>query len=370
MKITFPHMGNMYVPIKVLLDTVGISYVIPPYGLKSTMEKGIIHSPEFACLPFKSVLGDFIYGLEHGADFILFGGGCGQCRFGYYGDLHNEILKNLDYKMDFVNLELNNMNTKNILNGIKPLTSGKRTIDIIKALAYAIKTVYMVDSLTALSRHIRCREMTKGQTDRIISQFHSKAQKAFGYKNIAKLINSTKKALKQVPLDKNYKPIKVSIVGEIYIGAHPLLNFELEKKLGNLGVEVQNSLSVSHWITEHFVKKMIPLKLKDRSIQAGNEFIKTNDIGGHGIQTIGNSILSAKKGLDGVIHVYPFTCMPEIIAQSAFSEIQKKYSIPIMTLIVDEMTGEAGYMTRLEAFIDMIRMKKTLAGETQIAAAL
>lgn len=63
-------------------------------------------------------------------------------------------------------------------------------------------------------------------------------------------------------------------------------------------------------------------------------------------------------GFDGVVHIYPLTCMPEIVAQSTFNEVQKKYNIPIMTLIVDEMTGEAGYTTRLEAFIDMILMKK------------
>ena len=64
------------------------------------------------------------------------------------------------------------------------------------------------------------------------------------------------------------------------------------------------------------------------------------------------------NNLNGVIHLYPLTCMPEIIAQCAFDEIQKKYGIPIMTLIIDEMTGESGYITRFEAFIDMLEMKR------------
>ncbi|MDD4707501.1 MAG: CoA protein activase, partial [Firmicutes bacterium] len=36
--------------------------------------------------------------------------------------------------------------------------------------------------------------------------------------------------------------------------------------------------------------------------------------------------------------------------------------IPVMTLVLDEMTGEAGYMTRLEAFVDLIRRKKEMKG--------
>lgn len=360
MKITFPHMGNMYVPVKVLLDTIGIDYVMPPLSVKDNLELGVLHSPEFACLPFKTILGDFIYGIENGATFILFGGGCGQCRLGYYGDLQAEILKSLGYKIEFVCLDLSNMTVKELLIKLKPLTDGKSISNIIKGITCATRTVFMVDRLNDLARYTRCREINKGQTDKIITQFHNKAQKTSGYKSIKKLILSARKALNEITLDKTYKPIKVSIVGEMYVAAHPRINLDLERKLGNLGVEVHNNLSISHWITDHFLKKMLPVKLKNKPHEAGKEFIKTDDIGGHGIHTIGCSILSAKNNFDGVIHLYPFTCMPEIIAQCTFSEIQNKYNIPIMTLIIDEMTGEAGYMTRIEAFIDMLEIRREI----------
>lgn len=368
MKITFPHMGNMYIPIKVLLDTSGIEYVMPPFCSKGALEQGVIHSPEFACFPFKTVLGDFIYGLENGAEFILFGSGCGQCRFGYYGNLHEEILKSLDYNMQFVCLELNNMSIKDILSSIKPLTEGKKTGILLKSIIFAAKTVFSVDKLTSLARYTRCREIKRGETDRVMASFHRQAQKAYGYKSINSLIRNTRKALLNIAIDRNYKPLRISIVGEIFVGAHPLTNFDIEKKLGNMGVEVHTNLNISHWIMEHFIKKMLPFKFKDKALEAAKEFIKTNDIGGHGIYTVGHSILSAKKNFDGVVHIYPFTCMPEIIAQSTFNEIQQKYGIPIMTLIVDEMTGESGYLTRLEAFVDIIRMKKSAIGNENISS--
>jgi predicted nucleotide-binding protein (sugar kinase/HSP70/actin superfamily) len=89
MKLTFPHMGNMYIPIKVLLDSIELPYVIPPLCNKNTMESGQLYSPEFMCLPFKTMLGDFLYALNKGADVILCGSSCGQCRQGYYGELLN-----------------------------------------------------------------------------------------------------------------------------------------------------------------------------------------------------------------------------------------------------------------------------------------
>ena len=44
----------------------------------------------------------------------------------------------------------------------------------------------------------------------------------------------------------------------------------------------------------------------------------------------------------------PFTCMPEIIAQSVLTKVSADLQIPILFLIVDEHTGEAGYQTRLK----------------------
>jgi predicted nucleotide-binding protein (sugar kinase/HSP70/actin superfamily) len=367
MKVTFPHMGSMYVPVKVLLDTIGIDYVMPPLCTKGPLELGIKHAPEFACLPFKTILGDFIHGLENGAEFILFGGGCGQCRLGYYGDLQAEILKSLTYNMEFVCLDLTNLTFKDILSKIKPLTEGKSLLTLIKGIILATKIVYMVDRLNEQARYTRCRELAKGGTDIILTRFHNMAQKSYGYKSIRKLIQSASQALKNIPIDKKHTPLRVSIVGEMYVAAHPLINFDLERKLGNLGVEVHNNLCISHWITDHFIKKMLPFRLKNKAHEAGKEYMHTDDVGGHGIHTIGCSILSAKAGFDGVVHLYPFTCMPEIIAQCAFDEVQDKYGIPIMTLIIDEMTGEAGYSTRLEAFIDMLEMRKQYSSKVHIA---
>ncbi|TYQ16229.1 UNVERIFIED_CONTAM: putative nucleotide-binding protein (sugar kinase/HSP70/actin superfamily) [Acetivibrio alkalicellulosi] len=360
MIVTFPHMGEMYIPIKVLLDTSDIDYIIPPYRKKESLEAGVMHSPEFACLPFKTILGDFIYGVENGANFILFGGGCGQCRLGYFGDLQSEILRSLNYRINFVCVDLSNLSIKEVLKKIQPLTKGKNKLKIVKGIIYAIKTVYMIDNLSKLSRYTRCRETNKGDTDRIISNLHENIQNEKCYRAIKLLIKSARKKIKKIPLDKARRPIKISIVGEMYVAAHPYINFEIEKKLGNMGVEVYNNLCISNWITEHLIKKMLPFKLKNKPIEAGKEFIRTDDIGGHGMHTIGWSALSGKRNIDGVIHIFPFTCLPEVIAQCTFSEIQKKYSIPIMSLIIDEMTGEAGYITRLEAFVDMLEQKKLI----------
>ena len=70
------------------------------------------------------------------------------------------------------------------------------------------------------------------------------------------------------------------------------------------------------------------------------------------------SIYYANKGFDGVIQLLPLNCMPEIVAKSILCNVSKDLNFPIMTLILDEMTGEAGYLTRLEAFVDLLKRRR------------
>ena len=38
--------------------------------------------------------------------------------------------------------------------------------------------------------------------------------------------------------------------------------------------------------------------------------------------------------------------------------ISKDKDFPIMSLVIDEMTGEAGYITRIEAFVDLLERRE------------
>lgn len=50
--------------------------------------------------------------------------------------------------------------------------------------------------------------------------------------------------------------------------------------------------------------------------------------------------------------------MPEIVSQNILAKVSREEDIPVMTLVLDEQTGKAGYQTRIEAFIDLVKRKK------------
>ena len=75
MKVTFPHMGNLYIPVKALLTSLGVDVIVPPKSSKRTFSIGSRHAPETACLPLKVNIGNYIEAFEMGADTILMAGG-------------------------------------------------------------------------------------------------------------------------------------------------------------------------------------------------------------------------------------------------------------------------------------------------------
>ncbi|WP_010248581.1 hypothetical protein [Acetivibrio cellulolyticus] len=357
MKVTFPHMGNTYISVKALLDDLGVECVIPPFNNKKTLELGTKYAPEMACLPLKINIGNYIEAYKQGADTILITGGRGPCRFGYYCEMSKEILADTDYDMDIITLDGPNGNIKGFLNRIKKLAGGFNVYKIIKVIKSTTIVSKRVDELEKLTLKTRPRELKKGLTDKIYKSFQDKVKSVRGSQEILKLLEETKKQLLEIEIDKEFVPLRVGIVGEIYTTIDSFTNFHIESILGNMGIEVDRSITISGWIIEHMLKNILPAK-KDLSYKEAAEPYLGRMIGGHAQETIGNTVLYAQKGFDGVIQVYPLTCMPEIVAESILPSVERDYDMPVLTLIIDEMTGEAGYLTRIEAFVDLLTKRK------------
>ena len=107
------------------------------------------------------------------------------------------------------------------------------------------------------------------------------------------------------------------------------------------------------------IKKGLRLPVDKSYVEAARPYLKTM-IGGHAQETIGHAVMMAKAGFDGLIQIYPLTCMPEIVAQGILKNISRDFDIPIMTMIIDELTGEDGYLTRIEAFVELLRRRREL----------
>lgn len=66
----------------------------------------------------------------------------------------------------------------------------------------------------------------------------------------------------------------------------------------------------------------------------------------------------AEEGFDGLVHLKSTGCTPEIDVMPVLQRISRDYHIPVLYLSFDSQTSDAGLDTRLEAFYDMISMRK------------
>jgi len=347
---------------QVLLHELGrYDLIIPSKPNKKTAELGAMHSPEFICTPFKITLGTFIEGLERGATHLGMGGCNAYCRFGYYWPVQKLILEDLGY--DFKFIFLNYESPKEILQGIKrDISPNYSILQIIRAFRMMWLKNRLTDLVDKLIYKYRAVENTKGDTERLAQKAFNTIVETKGIHKIKRLTKTLPQMFeKEIDYDKKANPLKVVVNGEIYVVLEPSLNLDIMKRLNEIGVQVETPITLRRYVD--LGVKLNPFKKLhyEHSVAAAKPYVEYR-CGGETQENLGDVITYKKEGWDGIIHLYPFTCMPEIIARSIFPQISKEYDMPVMSLVLDEQTGEAGLQTRLEAYIDLLARKREANG--------
>lgn len=358
MKATFPHMGNVYIGVKTLLDGLEIDYTIPPKNNKTSLDIGSLYSPEEICLPFKIMIGNYIQAIEQGADTIIIPGSCGPCRFGEYCELQMNLLKSMGYDLNFIVLDYpKDIGMKELYKRITKISSNssKTTYEKFKALFDAVKVMNLIDEIEQSSHYYAGFERNKGECKSILNNCKNEAMKCSSSKEMIILLNYYKEKINHISADINKNPIKIALIGEIYTVIEPYSNFYIEDKLMDYGVSSKRGLTPSWWLKNTILS---PLKLNSLTIKKNAKPYLPMEIGGHAMECVGEAVTACKEGFDGAIQIFPMGCMPEIVSKSILPTVSKQLNFPIMSLVVDDMTGEAGYITRIEAFIDLLERRR------------
>ena len=348
--VSFPHLSNYDVPIKYLIEKLTDATVIPsPSITKKTIELGSKYSPDYVCMPFKYTLGNYIESLDNGANILIQAGG--GCRFGYYFELQKKILEDLGYKFEFYSLSDNDVNgigsMYNMLRKINP------NLKKIKYLYYLALTFLMINYMDKIDMYIRKNigfEIKKGSFERIKKGMLNSFYKSNNIFTLIKNYYKYKRKFKNIKLDKPKNCIKVGIIGELYTSMEENANYFIEKELSNMNIEVTRYTNVTFLlVTKRFKEKYYLWKAR--------KYCKYS-MGSDAMENISRAKILIDKGYDGIIHIKPFGCTPEIGAMKVLEKLCTNEKIPLMFLTFDTNTSELGIKTRLEAFNDMLIMRK------------
>lgn len=349
-KVSFPVIGNYSIPATYLLKHILDSEIIvPPNITRNTIELGNINSPEFVCTPFKYTLGTYIEVLNKGANVLFqFGGGC---RYGYYFELQEKILKDLGYNFKYINLVSKGKAEPKLI--YKKLKEINPKLKLDRLLYHTFITSKMIKYMDKCDHYIRRNigfEEELGSMEKINKEMLNKFLNTKGYFNLRIMYKKYLKKLKKVKINKPKNTLKIGIIGELYTIMEPFANYYLERELASYNIEIKRFTNVHYLL---FEKK----KKKKKIFKYAKEYIKYK-MGADSHDNIARCKYLCENNYDGIIHIKSAFCTPEIGAMGIINKICKEHDVPIIFFSFDANTSEVGIKTRLEAFYDMIEMRK------------
>ncbi len=358
MKVTFPYMGTTVI-YKKLVELLGHEAITPPRPTKQTIDLGVKHSPEFACFPFKAIMGSYLEAVALGADTIVTSGGHGPCRAGFYAEVHRRILENLGHQVRMIVFDAPGRGWRKFLHNVRLLKGDCSWLQVYRALKLVYGMVHELDRLERRMTCLRAHEAIPGCASHAWTRIQALFDQVHDRPSLRQAARESARLLELVQTSESNQPaLRIGIVGEIYVVMESSINFELEEMLGKFGVEAERSQYLSEWVEFNFFPGWLKERTHEAAILKKGEPYLPLVIGGHAKQTVGHIVDYHERGFDGVIHLMPFACLPELVTQSIIPHLSQSLDMPILSLSIDEQTGLANTLTRIEAFIDLLRSKR------------
>ena len=299
---------------------LGIKIVLSDVTTKQTMSEGAGLVVTETCLPIKVYIGHILNLLNKGVNTIFV-----PCLQSIDNKIYNcskirglpDLVRNV-VKQDFTMIEAT-------------LDKSEKKHGLYEFLSEAVKPFGITD--------INLIKRASKAGWRCYNNFHVMTKsgmtfsKALSYALQGKVVITAK--------TKEY-PITVALVGHGYNIYDERVCMKILDKLDKMDVNVCTSLQLSDE------------QLTEGIASLGNEKYWANEDEVTG--SAGHYLKDNK--IDGIVTITAFGCGPDSLMIERITRKAKQFNKPLLNLTIDEQTGEAGFITRLEAFVDMLFRKK------------
>lgn len=366
------------------------------------LDLGMEYTSGKECYPCQITMGDILYYMQEEAkrlgdnfdpeDYIYFMPEAdGPCRFGMYNKYQRIVL---DSFPDLTRLKIGSLSSEDGYSLAGIIEDG-RVRDLRKASYFSL---VIGDILDRLLWRIRPYEREPGLTDDFIERSMHLMEETLERLGTAKDFNKILDKLEVVIeegkgiIDPGVPPKPlIGIVGEIYLRTHVHANQDVIKVLERYGAEVVNA-SLAEWVNYTSYDglrdakagfrlamrqfRLGPMKkyLKDMISFGGDLFYQefrqkktfkrvrsmidlaedhrvghlekilieegllNFDVGTEACLSIPGIIEYAREGYNGVVNVYPFTCMPSTITSSIVGPLMNELGVPYLDTPYDSST--------------------------------
>lgn len=370
----------------------GMKIVIPPMPTQEDIDLGLRYVNNDMCYPAIVVIGQLLKALKSGeydvnnTSIMLFQT-CGACRATNYLNLMRKALQNAGLSQvpvfACVGRETDDFKIKTEI-----------WIDVIKATVYA-------DLLIRLSNRTRPYEKVAGSVDVLYNKWRKIFMDEITNGNYLKFSNNIKKAVKEfdeLALDESITKPKVGIVGEILVKYHPTANNHVEKVLFDEGAEVvtpdlmdffmymayddiiKYKMLDGKWIdkakSEIFIKVLeFFRKPMRKALRASKRFtapytikeianltkphVSLGNMAGEGWFLTGEMAKLIQEGVDNIICLQPFGCLPNhITGKGMIRELMRTHDgVNIVAIDCDAGISEVNQLNRIKLMLSVAKEK-------------
>ncbi len=355
----------------------GLDAVVTPPSDERTRELGARYTCGDECYPTKVTLGDFLKvlqapGADPGKIAFFMASGQGPCRFGQYVPYMRSVLASMGYADVPV---------------LGPSFEGGYADFGLSGSGFvrsAWRAVVASDILMKLLLKTRPYEASAGSADaaheesivdlcRVLEMAYRDPRAQLGALGLCLLRARTR--FREVQVRDEERPL-IGLVGEIFCRLNAFSNDELARRLEAAGAAVwMNDVSEWIWYTNDEMMRLLDLGGKRFSPQAlgarirahyqkkdehalleplredflgyeepemrevlenAEPYLPAAGTSGEMVVNVGKAIYFARKGLDGVIDISPFTCMNGIICEALYPRISRDHAgIPIRNFYFD-----------------------------------
>jgi predicted nucleotide-binding protein (sugar kinase/HSP70/actin superfamily) len=241
--------------------------------------------------------------------------------------------------------------------------------------ATAMAKLKALEAVRARTLIVRAHERQKGATTAIWRQVCAQMHSVHTPSEIAQVRARGLAAVEAVDQDGEIKP-RVLVVGEIYVVLASFANRgTVDTLLGREGIEVVEGTTLLEYVgsalagmrrgalvgrirplVEILTGGAIALEAPPNFDRRASPFV-LHSLGGDGRHSVSAARDAVEhRGVDGIVHLYPFKCMPETMAKTALAEIAQLYGVKYLPLDFDKELDIQRLRTEVSTFAAMLKI--------------
>lgn len=344
--------GNYSLALGASVECLGVTPWTRTCTTPEILQLGVEAAPEFSCISFKAATGHFIKAAMEGVEYGVMVNSQGTCRLRYYRMLQQKLLKERGFNLFIFGLGYDGFKPP-LIRHFDPSLS-----DFLRCCFRARLKTLTIDDLEVAAWTRRAVEVNPGDTTRVMKACLKELDQARTLPQIRAFRRAIPERFQHIAVDPGRRPLKIGLVGEATVLRDRCINHDLEETLGGLGVEVRNFFLLGVEMGNIFHIGFWGKYSRSAMRRLARPYLAT-PVGGHAMDSVAHTILCAQEGYDGVIHVAPAGCMPEVSIRPILRRVSQDLGIPVYECSFDEHTSHVGMVTRLEAFVDVLYERRT-----------